>query len=74
MIKEFKSFIKSHQLFETEDTILLAFSGGADSVCLLDLLLKTTAKVVLAHVNFQLRGENPILMKFGSKPYLKKKD
>lgn len=57
MIKEFKSFVKSHQLFETEDTILLAFSGGADSVCLLDLLLKTTAKVVLAHVNFQLRGE-----------------
>jgi tRNA(Ile)-lysidine synthase len=60
MLREFKSFVKEHQLFAPNEKILLAFSGGADSVCLLDLLLKTSLAVELAHVNFQLRGEESL--------------
>lgn len=36
---------------------LLAFSGGMDSVCLGDLLLKASIPFEVAHVNFGLRGE-----------------
>ena len=40
-----------------ESDILLAYSGGLDSTCLLHLLLKTRQRPVIAHCNFQLRGE-----------------
>lgn len=60
MFHEFNSFVKEHQLFQPKEKILLAFSGGADSVCLLDLLLKASVEVELAHVNFQLRGEESL--------------
>ena len=36
---------------------LLAFSGGKDSVCLGDLLVKAEIPFEIAHVNFGLRGE-----------------
>jgi tRNA(Ile)-lysidine synthase len=38
--------------------LLLAISGGKDSVTLLDLLLANGIKPALAHVNYQLRGED----------------
>ena len=37
--------------------IILALSGGIDSMVLADLLLKANADFVLAHCNFHLRGE-----------------
>lgn len=37
--------------------LVLALSGGIDSMVLADLLLKTKADFVLAHCNFHLRGE-----------------
>jgi tRNA(Ile)-lysidine synthase len=37
--------------------LLLAISGGVDSMVLLDLLSKTDADVYLAHCNFKLRGK-----------------
>ena len=37
--------------------IILALSGGIDSMVLADLLLKAKADFVLAHCNFHLRGE-----------------
>ena len=40
-----------------ENKIILALSGGIDSMVLADLLLKTKADFVLAHCNFHLRGE-----------------
>lgn len=40
------------------DTIILGLSGGADSVALLDMLYRRKGcRVVAAHVNFHLRGE-----------------
>ena len=38
-------------------TIIVGLSGGADSVCLTDLLYKSGYKVIAAHVNFHLRGQ-----------------
>ena len=37
--------------------IILAFSGGIDSMVLSDILLQAKADFVLAHCNFHLRGE-----------------
>jgi tRNA(Ile)-lysidine synthase len=43
--------------------VLLAFSGGADSVALLDMLMKEQSKdatILLAHVNHGIRGEEAL--------------
>ena len=40
------------------DPILVGVSGGPDSLCLLDLLVKTKRPVIVAHFNHQLRPES----------------
>ena len=39
-------------------TLLVAVSGGMDSMCLLDILVRLNYKVSIAHVNYNLRGED----------------
>ena len=39
MLKEFKSFVEKHNLIERGDKILLALSGGIDSMVLARLLI-----------------------------------
>ena len=39
MLKEFKSFVEKHNLIGRDDRVLLALSGGVDSMVLAKLLL-----------------------------------
>jgi tRNA(Ile)-lysidine synthase len=51
--------IRKHRLFEPDDTIIVAISGGADSTALLDLLVRLPGynlSLVAAHLNHCLRG------------------
>jgi tRNA(Ile)-lysidine synthase len=58
MIKEFQQFVKENDLFNPEkDKILLAVSGGIDSMVLCDIFLKLKYNFSIAHCNFHLRGE-----------------
>lgn len=56
MLKQFEVNIHKNSLFTKGDRLLLAFSGGVDSLVLAHLLHKANYKFDLAHCNFQLRG------------------
>jgi tRNA(Ile)-lysidine synthase len=60
MEQAFKDFIKQHQLFNKKSNLLLAISGGIDSVCLFHLLLNSGYQFSVAHCNYNLRGEESI--------------
>jgi tRNA(Ile)-lysidine synthase len=53
-------FIRQHRLVSGGEKLVVAVSGGADSVCLLHILVKLQKelkiKLHLAHLNHQLRG------------------
>jgi len=57
MIDEFLTFIKTNKLVAKGDKILLAVSGGIDSMVMANLFLRTDFKFAIAHCNFGLRGE-----------------
>ena len=50
-------FIDDKCLFEVKDKVLVALSGGADSVALLRVLVALGYRCECAHCNFHLRGE-----------------
>lgn len=57
MIGRVKEYIEKNKLFLPEDRILLAVSGGADSMVMADVFTKNGYNVGIAHCNFSLRGE-----------------
>lgn len=58
MLKAFTTYIENEQLFSKTDKILLAVSGGIDSVVICELFHKAGLKFGIAHCNFQLRKED----------------
>lgn len=55
--RDFLGFINDKRLFGPTDCVLLAVSGGLDSVVMADLFGRTGQRFALAHVNFGLRDE-----------------
>lgn len=60
LIKKIQNIIFGNNLFDREAKIILAVSGGPDSVCMLDVFSKLQKKyqleIIVAHVNYNLRG------------------
>jgi tRNA(Ile)-lysidine synthase len=54
--ESFKKNIVHYHLFTTKDRLLLAVSGGIDSVVLCELCRQSDFSFIIAHCNFQLRG------------------
>ena len=51
------SYVEENRLFSLADRVLVALSGGPDSVALLRVLIGMGVECVAAHCNFHLRGE-----------------
>ncbi|WP_319589799.1 tRNA lysidine(34) synthetase TilS [uncultured Draconibacterium sp.] len=57
MFDQFITNIKEKQLVKPEQKVLLAVSGGIDSMVLLHLFERTEFEYGIAHCNFRLRGD-----------------
>ena len=56
-VSKIKNFISRESLLNEDDRVLVALSGGADSVALLSVLREIGYECVAVHYNFHLRGE-----------------
>ena len=56
MLDQFQLYINRYNLIAEGDKLILALSGGIDSMVLADLLLKAKVEFVATHCNFHLRG------------------
>lgn len=72
MLKEFQRNIKEFNLFGKEDKILLAVSGGKDSMAMLDLFINAKLNFFVSHCNFNLRGNDSDNDELFVKDYCKK--
>jgi tRNA(Ile)-lysidine synthase len=57
MLHAFSTHLKKEQLIAPNDTVLLAVSGGIDSVVMCALFHQSGIPFGIAHCNFQLRGK-----------------
>ncbi|MEO7769172.1 MAG: tRNA lysidine(34) synthetase TilS, partial [Ferruginibacter sp.] len=57
LLEKFKQYIQKETLFQPIDRLLIAVSGGVDSVVLCELCRQAGYNFIMAHCNFQLRGE-----------------
>jgi len=56
-LTQFQDFIEQHKLFNQGNRILLAVSGGKDSVLMLHLFKAIGVEIGVAHCNFNLRAD-----------------
>lgn len=61
MLEQFLHHIKKEQLISLSDKVLLAVSGGIDSMVMLELFHQASWEVAVVHCNFQLRGHDSTL-------------
>jgi tRNA(Ile)-lysidine synthase len=56
MLQAFKAYIKRENLFVSGQKILLAVSGGIDSVAMAELFFRAKYPFAIAHANFSAQG------------------
>ncbi len=63
-MKETIAYLNS--LLHPDDTIIIGLSGGPDSMCLLDIILKLNIKlnIICAHINHNIRKESKEELRF----------
>lgn len=58
MVDKLKRYIDEKHMLSPQDRVLIAVSGGLDSMVLLHLMRQMDVDVAVAHCNFQLRDED----------------
>jgi tRNA(Ile)-lysidine synthase len=58
LLHQFNQYIQQHSLFQKNSRLLIAVSGGVDSIVLCELCHLSGFHFEIAHCNFQLRGED----------------
>jgi tRNA(Ile)-lysidine synthase len=56
--KRFQEYVRQKKLFHKKDKVLLAVSGGVDSVVMAEIFYRCKYNFGIAHCNFQLRGKD----------------
>lgn len=74
MLERFLQCIKKHALFLPTDKLLVAVSGGVDSIVLCELLKASQHRFVIAHCNFNLRNQDSSLDEEFVETYARKID
>ncbi|MFA6988617.1 MAG: tRNA lysidine(34) synthetase TilS [Candidatus Gastranaerophilaceae bacterium] len=73
IVKKIKDFLNQHNLLLSSKTYLTGFSGGYDSLCLLDVLKDLSKeygfKLVAAHLNHNWRAEESLKEELNAKKY-----
>ncbi|MGK7388785.1 MAG: tRNA lysidine(34) synthetase TilS [Candidatus Cyclobacteriaceae bacterium M2_1C_046] len=57
MLDKFNAFIEEHKLCRKSDNLLLAVSGGVDSMVMTDLFYRSGYSFTILHCNFKLRDK-----------------
>jgi tRNA(Ile)-lysidine synthase len=60
ILTTFRLYVQQEQLFDTSQKVLLAVSGGIDSVAMTHLFSQAGFDFAIAHCNFQLRGAESV--------------
>lgn len=64
-LKRVQSFAGTHDLWRKNQSFIIGVSGGPDSLCLLDVMVRLSRKygwrLHVAHVNYRLRGRDSLL-------------
>ncbi len=70
-------FLKKYNFLNSSKTIIIAFSGGYDSLCLLDILYKEFSdaiELVAAHLNHNWRGKESKQEEINARNYCEEKN
>lgn len=78
MFDTVENFLLEYDLAKPEKTFLIGFSGGCDSLCLIDILkglsIKYGFKIVALHLNHNWRGEESLLEEKNCQKYCQDND
>ncbi len=73
LLERFEQYIARQEMFSREEKVLLAVSGGVDSMVMLSLMAQAGYSAGVAHCNFQLRGpeaeEDELLVEEAARKY-----